>query len=122
MKKLIILCVLCLCIQNVFSQKCMTYRVNKIESTDNYYFISVERKSNFFLIVSEKKDNLLKNNNKLSLGKKYKMILNDYRPPKSISNIMNYVYSIEGRAIWSTNGKYKSYTTNNLNGLNYKPR
>ena len=120
MKKVIIFCALYLWNLNIFSQEdYKVYKIIEIEKTKNYYFISVENESKSFLIVS-KKDSLFNGSNdiKLIIGKEYKMVLDIYKPSRFILG-KNYVHSLEGHKVWSTNGDYKSYRTKNLNGIYY---
>ncbi|SDX31083.1 hypothetical protein [Aequorivita viscosa] len=107
----------------VYSQQCHSYRVINIDSTENYYLISVERNHRKFLIVSLKKP--MKPQRKILLSESYCFQLLKHKwmqeLPVNVSDIPTSLI-IEGKTIWSTEDDYSVYSTKNLKGLNYVKR
>jgi hypothetical protein len=97
--------------------------VINIDSTENYYVISVERKHKVFLIVSLKKP--MKPHRKILLSESYCFQLLKHKwmqdLPVNVSEIPTSLI-VEGKTIWRTEDDYSVYSTKNLKGLNYVKR
>lgn len=109
----------------IYSQTCESYRVTDIDSTENYFLISVVKNERKFLIVSSKKR--IKPHRRILLSENYCFRLIKHKwiedtPLKILVSDIPTSLVIEGKTIWSTEDDYDVYNTKNLKGLNYVKR
>jgi len=105
----------------VSSQECNLYEVIKIDSTDNYFLITLEKEKEVFLVVSSKKRIKKRKEIKVKESYCFKLTVHNWQSemPRNLTNVS---IAIEDKVIWSSEDNYNLYQTKNLKGLNYKKK
>ncbi|WP_394775874.1 hypothetical protein [Flavobacterium sp.] len=98
---------------NVSAQK--KYRIIDVDSTENFYFISIKHWLKKGIIVSPKNKTEI-NGTKIKAGKRYLFKLKTYNSKKIILG-QKYSFAIEGRIVWYSDKEYNVYTSESLSGL-----
>src|SRR5690606_21811707 len=104
----------------VAAQECNQYEVIKIDSTDNYFLITLEKEKETFLVISSKKR--IKSRKAIKVKESYYFKLAEHKwqseIPRNLIDIPKSI-AIGDKVIWSSEGNYSLYQTKNLKGLNY---
>lgn len=112
-----------------FNEKKVNCKIMNIDSTSNFYYINIEKR-NFFsknkdsMIIVPKQDTIISNLSKITIGKIYRLRLNDSYYKEIISEMKKtkeeVFYYEEGKQIWDRKSNREFYTTDNLINLYYK--
>jgi hypothetical protein len=103
---------------HLYSQDIENYKVDKIDSTKNYYLIYVQ-KDKPYLIVSPKSSIADKSLKKIVIQDQYKLRLFPNNLTRGISRSYSPTISVDGQTIWQTGDKFEVVFTKQLNGLYY---
>lgn len=98
---------------NVSAQK--KYRIIYIDSTENFYFVSIKHWFKKGIIVSPKNKNKT-SGTKIKTGKRYLFKLKTYNLEKILLG-QKYSLAIEGRVVWYSDKEYNVYASESLSGL-----
>ncbi|WP_282079681.1 hypothetical protein [Aquimarina algiphila] len=98
---------------NIYAQK--KYRVIEIDSTENFYFVTIKYWFKKGTIVSPKNKKEI-HKSKIKVGERHLFKLKTYDSKKIILG-QNYSFAIEGKILWYSDKEYNIYTSESLKGL-----
>ncbi len=118
--KFVLVVVIIIQFQNIYSQHSEKYKITDIDSTTSNYIVSLKKGNVKSIVISPKFDTLVAKN-KIQVGKRYRLILDEstlknLSPPDKLNSI-----KIDGKVIWTIDDDFEIYFTDDLVGLHYTP-